>query len=674
MRTPAYIITLSTLLALTYITEVDAQNQYTLQGDAIATGNNCYQLTDALPNEIGAVWYDESINLEQPFQLQFKMNFGTNSGNGSSSTPGADGMMFVMQTDGPSALGLQGEGLGFAGFSPSLGIEFDTYNNQSMGDISADHIGIMTNGSVNHDASTSLAGPVPATSESTDIENGEDYAVEIVWDPEGQNIEVYFDCEFRLSTNVDLINDIFEGNTIVTWGFTSATGGANNVHTVCLYENATPTGDVILCLGQTTQLIAPGDLSQSFSWEPADFLNDPNIYNPTASPISTQVYTVTYTDFCGDTQTSSVEVFAEVLEVEISANYDILDCINTSSTLLASSNFPSGVDFSWEVAGEGNITSSNDWEAVVNEAGTYQVTASFDNGVCTDQETYTLEIDTIPFTADAGPDGVINCYIPNVVLLGGSDGENADYVWTTSENGAFFGSSNIAQPTAIAGGVYQLTVTNPLNGCISSDDMLLEADFTEPEILLGQPDGIINCDNLSVNILGTEIYPDGYTSIAEWSWSEGEGGLLDPTDDQPTALLPGDYLLTVTFLETGCTTVANDVVTVEQDESSFIDISSLTMPNVFTPGTSNGFNDFLSPFLKDLPEVSTLSILDVYNLKVFNRWGALVFQNNGMPLAWDGRANGSLLSPGSYMIMLDYMYLCDEAQTGSHIGPLEIIH
>ncbi|HIG58485.1 MAG TPA: hypothetical protein EYQ21_03650, partial [Flavobacteriales bacterium] len=324
--------------------------------------------------------------------------------------------------------------------------------------------------------------------------------------------------------------------------------------------------------------------------------------------------------------------------------------------------------------GEGNIVSSIDWGAVVNEAGTYQVNASFDNGACTTEDTYTIEIDTIPFNADAGPDGVINCYEPYLVLLGGSDGENAEYVWTASENGEFFGNSNIAQPTAIAGGAYELTVTNPINGCISSDDMLLVADFTEPEILLGEPNGVINCDNLSVSILGTEIYPDGYTSIIEWSWSEGEGALLDPTDDQPTALLPGDYLLTVTFLETGCSTVANSVVTVEEDESSFIDISSLTVPNVLTPGSSNGFNDYLTPFLKDLPEVSALSILDVYNLKIFNRWGILVFQNNGLPLAWDGRANGSLLSPGSYIIMLDYMYLCDEVQTGSHVGPLEIIH
>jgi hypothetical protein len=675
MSAQANICFLITLCALTSISEAKAQQQYTLQGDAIATGSNCYQLTDALPGEMGAIWYEEAINLEQPFQLKFKLNFGTNNGTAWSDNPGADGIMFVMQTDGTTGLENQGDDLGFSGFSPSLGIEFDTFWNEAMGDIYADHIGIVTNGSVNHSLETSLAGPVTATANNEDIENGEDYAVEIIWDPEEQNLEVYFDCEFRLSTNVDLINDIFEGNNLVTRGFTAATGGAFNVQSVCLYENATPSEDVMLCLGQTTQLIAPGDLSQPFVWEPADFLSNPNIYNPIASPLSTQVYTVTYTDFCGDIQTSSVIVTVEPLEVEISANHDIIDCINTSATLMAISNFPNGVSYSWEVIDEGNIIGPiNLGAAVVDEAGSYQVTASFDEGACISEETYTIDIDTVPFIADAGPDGVINCYEPNMVLLGESDGVDAEYVWSTSNTGEFFGSNNIAQPTAIAGGIYELTVTNPSNGCTSSDEMILGEDFTEPEILLGMPNGMINCDNLTVDIINTEIFPDGYTSISEWSWPDGEGAVLDPTNDQPTVLLPGDYLLTVTFLETGCSTVADAFVTVEQDENYFIDISSLTVPNVLTPGTSDNFNDYLIPFLTDLPDINVLSVLDEYNLKIFNRWGTLVFQNNGMPLAWDGRGNGSLVNPGTYIIMLDYKYVCDSVQTGSHTGSLEIIH
>ena len=669
------IFILSIVLALINVTNTNAQDQYTLLGDAVATGDNCYQLTDNAVQQLGAVWYQETIDLENPFHLQFKMNFGTNNGSGNSTTAGADGMMFVMQTVGPSALGLQGEGMGFAGFLPSLGIEFDTYWNQNMGDILDDHIGIMTNGSVNHNLTSSLAGPVPATSENLDIENGEDFGVEIVWDPVEQLIEVYFDCEFRLSTNVDLINNIFEGNTEVTWGFTAATGGAYNVHTVCLYENATPSGDVALCPGSTTQLIAPGDLSQPFVWEPAEFLSNPNIFNPTASPLSTQVYTVTYTDFCGDIQSSSVEIFMEALEVEIYTEVETLDCMNTSSTLIASTNFPYGVSYSWEVENEGNIVSSIDFGAVVNEGGTYQINASFNDGECTSETTITIEVDTLPPGANAGLDGVINCYEPSMVLLGESDleSDDAEYFWSTSENGGFFGENNIAQPTAISGGIYSLTVTNPLNGCISMDDMILEADFTAPEIILGFADGIISCETPSVEILDTEIFPGGYSNIVEWSWAEEEGGLLNPNIINPIAVLPGDYFLYVTFFENGCATMALEAVTVEQDEDAFIDISSLTMPNVLTPGVSTGMNDFLTPYLTDLPEVTVLSVLDEYNLRIFNRWGGLVFKNNGLPLPWDGKANGSFVNAGTYIIVLDYKSICGKVQTGSHTGTLEII-
>jgi hypothetical protein len=44
------------------------------------------------------------------------MYFGTNNGvKGSSISPGADGMAFVLQNQGPNALGGQGGGMGWTG-------------------------------------------------------------------------------------------------------------------------------------------------------------------------------------------------------------------------------------------------------------------------------------------------------------------------------------------------------------------------------------------------------------------------------------------------------------------------------------------------------------------------------------------------------------------------------
>ena len=649
-----------------------ATAQYTLQGDAVSVGGSCYQLTEAVGSQVGAVWYEETIDLAQPFDLQFKMNFGTNSGNGSSLTPGADGMVFVMQTIGTSAIGNAGDGIGYEGFLPSLGVEFDTYWNEGNGDLLDDHIAIIKDGSVSHLASTAIAGPVTATSIGADIEDGLDHAIQITWDPNVQEINVYFDCEFRLVASIDLINDVFSGEAEVTWGFTSSTGGAFNTHTVCLYENATPTGDVTLCPGQSTQLISGGDLSQPFTWTPTDFLSDPNAYDPIATPPSTQEYTVTYTDFCGDIQTQTIEVFVEPLEVNISADFDVIDCINSTVILTANSNFNNGLTYNWFASNGGNLLSSEEFGAVIDNGGSYTVNVSFDDGACTAEDTYNIELDTISFVADAGLGGVINCDSPTIVLLGASNDNGAEFVWSTND-GDIFGNSNVAQPTAVSGGTYNLLVTNPENGCTSEDETVVLEDFTTPAIEIGFADGMISCETPQISILGTVISPDTYTNEIEWTWVEGEGGLIDPTSLEPVAALPGEYLLTVTFSENGCTTTFPDFVTVEQDENAFIDISQLTMPNVITPNYDY-YNDNLKPFLADQPDVETLSVLDEYNLVIYNRWGDLVFANNGLPLAWDGRANGDRLSSGSYVIVVDYKSLCGEVQTGSYTGPLEILY
>ena len=649
-----------------------ATAQYTLQGDAVSVGGSCYQLTEAVGSQVGAVWYEETIDLAQPFDLQFKMNFGTNSGNGSSLTPGADGMVFVMQTIGTSAIGNAGDGIGYEGFLPSLGVEFDTYWNEGNGDLLDDHIAIIKDGSVSHLASSAIAGPVTATSIGADIEDGLDHAIQITWDPNVQEINVYFDCEFRLVASIDLINDVFSGEAEVTWGFTSSTGGAFNTHTVCLYENATPTGDVTLCPGQSTQLISGGDLSQPFTWTPSEFLSDPNEYDPIATPPSTQVYTVTYTDFCGDIQTQTIEVFVEPLEVNISADFDVIDCINSTVILTANANFNNGLTYNWFASNGGNLLSSEEFGAVIDNGGSYTVNVSFDDGACTAEDTYNIELDTISFVADAGLGGVINCDSPTIVLLGASNDNGAEFVWSTND-GDIFGNSNVAQPTAVSGGTYNLLVTNPENGCTSEDETVVVEDFTTPAIEIGFADGMISCETPQISILGTVISPDTYTNEIEWTWVEGEGGLIDPTSLEPVVALPGEYLLTVTFSENGCTTTFPDFVTVEQDENAFIDISQLTMPNVITPNYDY-YNDNLKPFLADQPDVETLSVLDEYNLVIYNRWGDLVFANNGLPLAWDGRANGDRLSSGSYVIVVDYKSLCGEVQTGSYTGPLEILY
>ena len=119
---------------------------YFANGNARALGGECYQLTGSIDWQLGSVWYANPIDLSKDFDLEFYLNFGGKDDSG------ADGIVFVMQDVGNKAIGESGGGLGFEGFSPSFGVEFDDFNNQDKGDLVSDHIAILKNGSVDHNS------------------------------------------------------------------------------------------------------------------------------------------------------------------------------------------------------------------------------------------------------------------------------------------------------------------------------------------------------------------------------------------------------------------------------------------------------------------------------------------------------------------------------------------
>ena len=112
------------LLFLLVSSSVKSYGQsYFANGNARSLGGNCYQLTGALDWQLGSVWYADPIDLSKDFDLEFYLNFGGKDNSG------ADGIVFVMQEVSNKAIGKSGGGLGFEGFSPSFGVEFDDFNN-----------------------------------------------------------------------------------------------------------------------------------------------------------------------------------------------------------------------------------------------------------------------------------------------------------------------------------------------------------------------------------------------------------------------------------------------------------------------------------------------------------------------------------------------------------------
>ncbi|WP_296319623.1 T9SS type B sorting domain-containing protein [Winogradskyella sp.] len=298
-----------------------AQLNSTTVGSASDIGNNCFIITPALNNQAGGVWYDNAIDFDNDFTIYFQANFGDQDANG------ADGMALVFKDNPNAQIGNTGGGMGYQGIgapldpisNASLIIEFDTYRNNSpseglLADPFYDHIAIQRNGDPFHNnAVANLAGPIQASSTSVDIEDGDTHEVKIQWIASLNMLNVFFDCDFRLSLdNFDIKNVIFSGDDSVFFGFVGSTGGLNNLHQVCFnsitFVDNLNLQDATICENEFVSIDASIPSGVNYMWAPTDGVSNPNIPNPVLMPSVTTTYTVEIRDICGETSFEDVTV------------------------------------------------------------------------------------------------------------------------------------------------------------------------------------------------------------------------------------------------------------------------------------------------------------------------------------------------------------------------------
>ncbi|MEO0733276.1 MAG: L-type lectin-domain containing protein [Bacteroidota bacterium] len=193
---------------------------FKLGGNARILNDECIRLTPDVPYVSGSAWYEKPIDLSQPFELMVCLVFGERD------ELGADGIGFIFHPT--MRTGYRGEGMGFAGLYPSLGIEFDTYQNFHLADPVADHVSINANGQPHHYAS--IIGPIDVPN----LEDGKKHLLWIDWDPYDKELLVQLDGNDIAKLADDIVANIFEGNTTVYWGITAATGRKMNYHDICI--------------------------------------------------------------------------------------------------------------------------------------------------------------------------------------------------------------------------------------------------------------------------------------------------------------------------------------------------------------------------------------------------------------------------------------------------------
>ena len=80
------------------------------------------RLTDGGYKQVGSAWSTHTVDVNNSFETEFTTHIRDGK-------TGADGIAFVVQGEGPRALGGWGGGMGYRGIEDSVAIEFDTYRN-----------------------------------------------------------------------------------------------------------------------------------------------------------------------------------------------------------------------------------------------------------------------------------------------------------------------------------------------------------------------------------------------------------------------------------------------------------------------------------------------------------------------------------------------------------------
>lgn len=193
-------------------------HEFRLGGSAAVLDEECIRLTPDLPYVSGSAWFREPVDPSRPFEVRMSLVLG------SKDAAGADGIVFVLHP-GPGT-GRAGEGMGFAGMAPSLGLEFDTYRNLHLGDPVSDHLAMMQDGGRHH-----LDGEPPVV--LGNLEDGARHPLRIQWEPDGE-LEVYLDGRRVAAYPSRLLTQTFDGRPRIYWGFTGGTGRLSNAQDVCI--------------------------------------------------------------------------------------------------------------------------------------------------------------------------------------------------------------------------------------------------------------------------------------------------------------------------------------------------------------------------------------------------------------------------------------------------------
>lgn len=400
---------------------------------------------------------------------------------------------------------------------------------------------------------------------------------------------------------------------------------ASDAVTVTVYPLPTVSAgpDKRICLGQSTPIggAPTGPAGSQYSWTPGASLNNALIANPSASPAVSTTYKVIVTSNRGCVDSASMTVTVDSLPVV--AVVTAPDSICIGDTAFAEVTTGAWV-YEWTPAAtvvEGSAASAL---FVPLQTTEYTVLVRDGRG-CESELDVTVKVNPLP-TPDAGiSTQICEGDTTQLVAKGG-----VLYAWsndTTLSNPD--ARITLAFPSATTS--YTVTATDA-NGCTNTDSVVVIVN-ARPFINAGED--VANCEINAVHLGGEPSGPED----AVYTWTP-EDGLSDPHDPNPLLVSPERSVYTLMVQDVnGCT--STDSVLVNADCFALI-----YAPSAFTPG-ANGINDEFKLVHYRITEP---------HLRIYNRWGDLVFETKDLDIGWDGKVQGQpeIVQYGIYFWQLTY--------------------
>jgi PKD-like domain/CHU_C Type IX secretion signal domain len=266
----------------------------------------------------------------------------------------------------------------------------------------------------------------------------------------------------------------------------------------------------------------------------------------------------------GCTATDNVEITQDIAAPTASAGTDLLLTCGTPSIAINGSGSSTGANFGYVWQGNDITTGNfNVQNPMVADSGTYILIVTNNVNFCTATDIVFVGMNKQAPTVEAGPDRTLTCALTTVQLDGSQSqaGPSISYLW--SGPGILPGQQTSATPTVNATGIYNLVITNALNGCTSTDFANVGENVTLPSANAGS-NLVITCANsttgVNINSTGSSVGPE-FTYL--WTGS----GITPSNQSQanPTVLSAGTYTLVVTNSTNGCTETDNMEVTLDQN-------------------------------------------------------------------------------------------------------------